>query len=179
MATLGIAAAAAGAGTYAAFSDTESSNNNTVTAGTLDLTVNGGDSAVEAISITDAVPGDSGTGTLTLANAGTVDGNLDVSISAINSSENGTNDPESSAGDAGSSDGVELEEQLTVTISLGGTQLVSDTVNNLSTGSIGTQALNAGSSADLDMSYTVDSNAGNLIQSDSVSLDLTFTLTQA
>lgn len=179
IATVGIAAAAAGAGTFAAFSDTESSTNNQVSAGTLNLTVDGGNTAVEAVSINDAVPGDSGSGTLTLENTGNVDGTLDVSISNIASQENGTNEPESEAGDAGSSDGVELENELTVTISLAGTQLVSDTVNNLSTGTVGTQALNAGSSADLDLSYSVDSDAGNLIQSDSVTVDLSFTLTQA
>jgi predicted ribosomally synthesized peptide with SipW-like signal peptide len=180
MATLGVAAAAAGAGTYAAFSDTEQSNNNQVSAGTLDLTVDGGDSSVTVLNVADAVPGETGSGTaITLANEGNVDGTLDVTLATVSSAENGTNDPESNSTAEGT--GVELESALTVTVTLDGTTLVSDTVANLSNGqSIATgQALNGGGSTDFNISYEVDAAAGNEIQSDSVSLDFTFDLTQA
>jgi len=179
MATLGVAAAAAGAGTYAAFSDTEQSNNNQVTAGTLDLTVDGSSSPVTVLSVSDATPGQSGSGSaITLSNDGSVDGTLDVTVAAVNSSENGTNDPESSSPDEGN--GVELESLVTIDVSLGGTQVFSDTVANISSGQtiVSGQALNAGNSTDFNLSYTVDSAANNEIQSDSVSLDFDFTLTQ-
>lgn len=181
IATLGIAAAAAGAGTYAAFSDTESSNNNQITAGTLDLTVDGGDTPVTVLSVSNAVPGDTGSGSaITLANAGNVDGTLDVSVASVTSNENGTNDPES-ASTAESSGTVELESAVTVDVSLGGSSVFSDTVSNISNGQtlVSGQALNASSSTDFNVSYTVDSNAGNEIQSDSLSLDFDFTLNQA
>lgn len=179
--TVGAAAAAAGAGTFAAFSDTENSNGNSVTAGTLDLTVDSGQGPVEVLSLSDVVPGDSDSGTVTLANNGNVNGTLSVAIDQITSNENGTNDPETEAGDSGSSDGVELESAVTVTISLASTQLISDTINNLSDGQslASGETLNAGNSKDLRLDYTVNSGAGNNIQSDSVSMDLDFTLTQA
>jgi len=111
MVVIGGAAAAAGAGTFAAFTDTESSNDNSVSAGTLDLTVDGGDTPVTVLSVSDAVPGETGSGdAITLANDGSVDGTLDVSVAAIESNENGTNDPESSSAAEGS--GVELEDEL-------------------------------------------------------------------
>ncbi|WP_235728451.1 TasA family protein, partial [Halosimplex carlsbadense] len=92
--TIGGAAAAAGAGTFAAFSDTESSNDNSVSAGTLDLTVDGGSTPVTVLSVSDAVPNGSGSGdAITLANDGSVDGTLDISVAAIDSNENGTPGP--------------------------------------------------------------------------------------
>jgi len=177
--TIGAAAAAAGAGTFAAFNDTESSNNNSVSAGTLDLTVDGSSSPVSVLSVSDAVPSGSGTGSaITLANGGSVDGTLDISVAAIDSSENGTDDPEGSDPDEGT--GVELEDALTITVSLGGTNVFSDTVASMSTGQtiVSGQALNANTSTDFNLSYSI-SDAGNEIQSDSVSIDFDFTLTQA
>ncbi|WP_415382388.1 TasA family protein [Halosimplex sp. TS25] len=177
--TVGAAAAAAGAGTFAAFSDTESSNDNSVSAGTLDLTVNSGSDPVTVLSVTDAVPNGSGSGdAITLANAGSVDGTLDISVAAIDSSENGTPDPEGSAPDEGQ--GVELEDALTITVTLGGNDEFTDTIGDLSADQtiVSGQTLNAGGSTDFNLSYSI-SDAGNEIQTDSVSLDFDFTLNQA
>lgn len=177
--TIGGAAAAAGAGTFAAFSDTESSNDNSVSAGTLDLTVDGGSTPVTVLSVSDAVPNGSGSGdAITLANDGSVDGTLDISVAAIDSNENGTPGPESSATDEGA--GVELEDALTITVTVGGSDEFSDTVGNLSPDQtiVSGQTLNAAGSTDFNLSYSV-SGAGNEIQSDSVSLDFDFTLNQA
>ena len=55
-----------GAGTYAYFSDTESSTGNTLTAGTLDLNIDGGDIAVTTFDVSDVAPGDNGTASSTL-----------------------------------------------------------------------------------------------------------------
>ena len=48
-----------GGGTYAYFSDTESSTGNTLTAGTLDLNIDGGDAAVTTFDVSNVAPGDS------------------------------------------------------------------------------------------------------------------------
>ena len=75
--------AAVGAGTYAFFSDTESSVNNILTAGTLDLNINGGNIAVTTLVVSDVAPGDSGSDNSTLANVGSLLGELDISTSAV------------------------------------------------------------------------------------------------
>lgn len=75
MATIGAASAAAGAGTMALFSDTETNSGNTVSAGTLDLTLGGTSSA--AISAGPVAPGatvPSSPATIDLTNDGTLDG---------------------------------------------------------------------------------------------------------
>lgn len=63
-----IGAVLLGMGTWAFWSDTEIANNNTVAAGTLDLTVN--DGATAGISLTNAQPGDTASETFTLKNVG-------------------------------------------------------------------------------------------------------------
>lgn len=179
IATIGAAAAAAGAGTFAAFSDTESSTGNQVSAGTLDLTVDGSDQDVTVLTASNVVPNGSGSGTaITLENAGSVDGLLDINVSNIASNENGTDGPEASASAEGT--GVELEDELTITVTLDGSSVFSDTVANLTNGQtiVSDQTLNASSSTDFNLNYSV-TDAGNEIQSDSVTLDFSFVLNQA
>ena len=72
-----------GGGTWAFFTDTESSTNNSLAAGTLDLNIDGGDSASTTFSVSNKAPGDSGSGSSTLANSGSLDGELDIAFSAI------------------------------------------------------------------------------------------------
>ncbi len=72
-----------GGGTWAYFSDTESSASNSLVAGTMDLNIDGGDTAVTTFSVTSAAPGDSGNGSSTLANVGSMSGELDIGFSAI------------------------------------------------------------------------------------------------
>ena len=79
--TVGVASAGAGAGTFALFSDTESSTGNSVQAGTLDLTLSNGGSAT--LTASDVAPGDSGTSVLQLNNDGNLDGSLDVNVSNV------------------------------------------------------------------------------------------------
>jgi predicted ribosomally synthesized peptide with SipW-like signal peptide len=91
---IGLVAALAGAGLYAYFNDTETSSNNTFTAGTLDLTVNGpGFSA--PITLSNMKPGDdTGYYKWVLKNAGTLPGKISVTFSVIINNENGMNEPE-------------------------------------------------------------------------------------
>ena len=91
-----------GGGTWAYFSDIETSQNNTLTAGTLDLQVGATDPCSESINIgTQIQPGDSGNAAdWTATNLGNVSGTLRVTISAITNNENSWSEPEQAAGDA-------------------------------------------------------------------------------
>ena len=76
----------AGIGTWAYFSDTESSTGNTITAGTLDLKTNDVDGVTATLPATNMGPGDStGPQTITLKNNGsTASASLDMSFSYVN-----------------------------------------------------------------------------------------------
>ncbi len=99
--TIVLVGALIGGGVYAAFSDTESTVNNTFTAGTLDLTVGAADPTTESISVANIKPGDTGNAaTWPVNNTGSIGGSLTVTIGAITNNENNLTEPESSAGDA-------------------------------------------------------------------------------
>lgn len=86
-----------GIGTYAIFSDTETSLGNTFTAGTLDLKVDGEDdgATVAHIELDNIAPGWSGVPyTWVLKNVGTIPGKVSVTISNIINNENGLEEPE-------------------------------------------------------------------------------------
>jgi predicted ribosomally synthesized peptide with SipW-like signal peptide len=101
LATIGAASAVAGAGTMAAFSDTEESENNGVSAGTLNLEPTGSsDGSSFNISASDLAPGEqTEVGYLDLQNVGSIDGELDYAITDVTDIENGRNDAEIEAGD--------------------------------------------------------------------------------
>jgi predicted ribosomally synthesized peptide with SipW-like signal peptide len=96
---IGILALGIGWGTYSYFNDTETSSNNTFTAATLDLTVDGpGFSA--PITLSNMKPGDT---TVyykwILKNVGSIPGKLSATFNIISDSENGETEPEASAED--------------------------------------------------------------------------------
>lgn len=78
-----------GAGTWAFFNDTETSSANILSAGTLDLTLDGGNDDVQLLtaSIGDIYPGDSGNATAVLKNIGSLAGELEIEFSAIANTE--------------------------------------------------------------------------------------------
>lgn len=169
---IGIVGAMLGAGTFAAFSDTETSSDNTFTAGTLDLKVNGGDVDVN-LSIGNLKPGDSGTlQTLKLNNSGTLPGNLTAKVTiagvadTCDSEPEETDDSDCSSADA---DG-DLIDELTLKID-------GQTVTNGQTITLATP-LAANGEIDVAFEYAVNNTAGNEIQGDGVTLDVTFTLAQ-
>lgn len=93
-----VSAVAVGA-TKAYFSDTETVLGNTFAAGKLDLELGAGNPI--PFSVSNLVPGQSGTGKVTLTNTtGSIDGDLDVKIANFVQSEGGPlTEPEISAGD--------------------------------------------------------------------------------
>ncbi len=74
--------AVVGGGTWAYFQDTETQNDNTITAGTLDLTT-GGQSGIFSAIVTDAYPSKTGTGKIALTNGGSLGGKLSVTVSDV------------------------------------------------------------------------------------------------
>jgi predicted ribosomally synthesized peptide with SipW-like signal peptide len=69
-------------GTWAFFSDTETSTGNQFAAGTLDLTIDGGNTDVQIFNITatDAYPGNTGTDYAVMKNVGSVTGSLSLQL---------------------------------------------------------------------------------------------------
>ncbi len=124
---IGVVSVSAGAGTWAYFSDTETSSGNTFTAGTLDLAydINGGDwingDDVASITVGNMKPCDDGEVTLSFHNLGSHDGNLIVTLDNLIDDDNFCNEPEEAAGDetpgdeSGLGDG-ELSTQLGIVI---------------------------------------------------------------
>ena len=95
---LAIIAALVGIGAYGIFTDTETSEENSLTAGTLDLKVGGQDDPnVAHMSFTDIKPGDSFSKNWKVMNDGSIDGHLTVKIENIVGDDNGCNEPETVA----------------------------------------------------------------------------------
>ncbi|ELZ86119.1 hypothetical protein C453_09888 [Haloferax elongans ATCC BAA-1513] len=118
LAVIGVASATAGAGTIAALNDTETSNGNSIYAGTLDLKIGSpgsfGDSNVTLLDAQGIVPGQSGSGMVHLKNdnSSSTGGAVDVRITDVNARENGRTEMEREAGDTDSDS--ELPEYLKV-----------------------------------------------------------------
>ncbi|MCM1987123.1 TasA family protein [Methanococcoides seepicolus] len=171
---IGVVAASAGAGTWATFSDTETSAGNTFTAGTLDLKVAGADSI--PVVLEDVYPGKTGSTTVPVTNNGDIDGNLTLFVEnlAQNSSEhNGV------TGDFADSTGnLDAEMTFTVTSPLTGVAFNNKLSEFPSTGLIlGT--LGGGVTANITVGYVVSPDAGNNIQGDSTTFDLKLMLVQS
>jgi spore coat-associated protein N len=107
-----------GGGTYAYFSDTETSTGNTFSAGTLDLTVGSTDPTTEKIAFNSLKPGDTSgdVGVTPIAweikNTGTIAGTLTIACGAITNNENGLTEPEVEKSDTDTTG--ELGANLTV-----------------------------------------------------------------
>lgn len=116
--TIGAASVVAGAGSMAYFSDEQTSEDNSVKAGSLVLNLNNGNNeGTKTLSVSNAKPGDTGSGASQITNDGTIDGYVDLEVTNIRNEENGRNSAERDAGD-GSGDEGELGNHLTVWIGL-------------------------------------------------------------
>jgi len=185
---VGAAAAAAGAGTFAYFSDTETSDNNTITAGTLDLSSpSSGVFTMSGIAPGDSVPS-SGTTTIQAdyGSDNTVDPievDLDISIGEPSSEP-------TEPGNSTEQDASAFAQQLnvnTVNLTVNGnsqTDLTSSqsvtTVDDLGGLSIDNAYgdVTPGDSVGLELAVTFDSEAGNDYQADGVTISTTFTAEQ-
>lgn len=189
-----------GAGTWAYFSNTEPSTGNTFTSQTLNLTVNGNDGAnTVEFTVTNANPGQSGTGTWTIVNSGTLAGYLDIESIAVTNAENyaaATNEAEA-VDDADTSDltGVgELAANMDVVLFVddgagAGTAnngIKDGTEATIYSGKMGSIAasygqnlpVGIGATTYVSMTWSVDTAVDNTIMGDSSALAMTFELAQ-
>lgn len=104
---LGLAVAAmlvmamVGTGTWAFFSDSETSTGNILSAGTMDLTINNANANVVMFTLSDMVPGDTIEGspvTITLKNIGSITGDLTLVTTSTNTESTGTTGTASAGG---------------------------------------------------------------------------------
>lgn len=196
MATIGAASAVAGAGTMAAFSDKEESNNNLVSAGTLDLEPAGSsDGGAFNMSVGGLAPDNAGqeVGFLELTNTGSIDGELDYEIEDWTDYENGRNDPEMAAGDTSGGDpgagNGELSNHLQIRAFVDRTpgngvrnnaEAITGGWVGLSTGVVNTNiSVAAGETIRIWVDARIPSGIGNQVQSDEVEIDAVFHLNQA
>lgn len=180
--------------TKAYWADTETSNGNTFTAGTLDLTVDGnnGTNTVK-FNYTSLRPGNQPNSGYILANIGSVNGFLNISNISVTNSENGCFEPESSAGDItcdnpGAGQG-ELQSVVNLRlfvdrngdgyISVGDTVLYNGLLGSVPANLTFNEPVNAGANtrigAILDWWNTPDDNKA---QGDTAVLNMTFGLSQ-
>ena len=186
-----------GGATFAYFSDTESSTNNALTAGTLDLNIDGGDIAVTTFSAGAVAPGDSGSGSSTLSNVGSMAGELDIETLAVNNTPGaGGTEYEGGSGELGAVAEIAMYLDIDqsggwnagdIGLQSGGTTysfptaLNYDIINNYASTLwnevISAMALSAAD--DIVVLWQVPTTADNTIQGDTVSLDINFILEQS
>ncbi len=179
-----------GGGTWAYFSDPETSAGNTLTAGTLNLVVGAADPTTANFTLTTKVPGDNGTIVWALDNDGDTDGYLDITFGTIVDSENTVWEPET--GDNTTSG--ELAENLQLIIFIDennndtynagiDTLIFSDNVTGggteLSAAALDDYSLTvAATNKDFCIYWTIDSAVGNTIMSDVTGFVVEFSLEQ-
>lgn len=183
--TIGLAAVAAGVGTSALFTDQEQTTSS-VSAGTLDLTVE--ESGSISVSIENATPGDTGSTQGSISNAGTLAGTISqINISVNSSEDNIDTEPEEAVDDT--SDG-DLDEYLTLTIYVDddGDLSTSNDQTTVATGNLSTIQQNSpheishpiegGASSNIVVEWSLPSDTGNIVQGDLLSFDLEIELEQ-
>ena len=193
-----------GFGTWAYFSDTETSTDNQITAGTLALSVNSGYSDVTIMTgLTNKAPGDTGAAYATLKNEGSLPGYFGIQTSSVTNS----NDPATplkyrdGTGDLGGvativpwldmdksgawSDGdIALKNDGTTVTRVGGTPAslsgLYGTFNSYASKTYASiiASMSSGSDFRFYLSWSIPTSAGNSIQGDSVKISLTFTIDQ-
>jgi len=185
-----------GGGTWAYFSDPETSPNNVLSAGTLDLRINGADDPVNILTVSSAQPGETGGNSTTLLNYGSATGNLTIEVGSVTNTES-TGDSEFEAdGDPGELGGAALMA-IYLDITPGGGFDGSDiglnnAGNTYSPGTLDYQTIDSYNgvtwpnvdSMIASESYAIyimwqipyGTSADNTFQGDSVSVNMTFTL---
>jgi len=173
MMTLVLVIGLLGSGAFAYFSDTETSEDNSFAAGTLNLAVEGqdGSDVTTHFDIDDVYPGDGGTIEYALENTGSLAGYL--SLTAIVTDDEGPTVEAENGYTGVLSDAIDLE------ITVDSTTIFTGTLAELETLGTDEAAIGASSSATVTISWSIDGpTVGNEIQSDTVDVDLTFILNQ-
>ncbi|RDZ51159.1 hypothetical protein C5C07_16240 [Haloferax sp. Atlit-4N] len=185
--TISAGSAAAGVGTYSAFSDTERADAS-FGVGTLDLTVDGDDERLTFLEESGLAPGDSGTASVTLRNRGSLPGFLDIDVLGVTDDENGQSEPPSQndprVGDGELAQALEVRAWLEApdgskTFLCGSSDyatldsmFVADETFDLD------YELAPGESVEFVIAWRLPSSAGNEVASDVAGVDLRFALDQ-
>ena len=176
-----------GAGAFAYFSDIETSEGNTFTAGTLDLTVGGQNPCTEHITISNIAPERFyASRVYKVKNIGTLDGALSIGISEIINNDNGLTEPESEVDSTGGDGEGELGRNLCFKMMRVNPDAIIFYWKRLNDWGGITQTtaggnpmiLHAGEEWDIKLEFKL-SAGGNELQSDSVEFDIIFHLDQA
>jgi len=186
---IGLTSVLAVGATTSYFSDTEISSGNTITAGTLDLKLDGADNPTSAkFNVTNAKAGTQINTGFILKNDGSITGNLSIPSIVVTNSENGITEPEASSGDATDTTG-ELADVMNLrifmdydkngSIGTGETVVYNGLIKNLPTTLPSLGTLLAGS--EVRVGFIMDwwnTASDNLAQGDSMQLNIQFMLQQ-
>jgi len=172
-----------GIGTWAYFSDTETSTGNTLTAGTLDLTTNDADGVSQTLLATNMAPGDTvGPETITLKNTGSVTASsLDLSFTYTES--DGSPNPTNMTADATAAM-VEITtlnyggSSILGSISDGNLNLYPDIEDLKNADLSGLSGIDASTTKDFEIAVQLRTETGNDFQADGITVTMTFTLNQ-
>ena len=192
---IGMVAAMAGAGTFAYFEDVETVAGNTITAGSLDLVINGDNPVTSHFDVDGIQPSEKEVcRCINLTNIGVCDGYLSIWIESLVDYDNGCTEPESdplsgndtTCGDPGPDEG-ELSENLIIVIKdsccsghvyYRGT-LANFTANHYSQDTqLDLGDLDNGETRYFTVKCRVPAGVGNIIQTDSSEFDIKIDLLQ-
>jgi len=180
-------------GTWAYFSDYETSYDNKFTAGSLDLKVDGMDDPNVAtyFNVECVKPGDNGAVPIVLTNVGCVDGIADIHLKWLANDENVAEEPELNAGDVADDPANVWDGELAQNLDM---KISADLDFNGSYETVVAEGklepdvwcinwtigpLDADSSIGLLIEWSVAPTVGNIIMTDIVKFDIEFSLNQA
>ena len=191
--TILVVAGLVGGGAFAYFSDTETSTTNTFTAGTLDLKVdidqtgnenyvddpNVNFSTIVSNAASNLKPGDSQTFNIGIQNAGSIAGIPTIKLIGIVNDENGLIEPELTLSPADTADTGELGANIDVVLAYNGAAVWSGKLNDFNVAKFpAATTLAANTEAQWDITMSIATSVGNIIQSDKVSFQVVFGLYQ-
>ena len=187
--TISLVSVVAVGATRAYFSDNETSTGNSFTAGTLDLNLDGTNANVVKFSLTNLVPGNSGTAYWTIKNVGNVNGYLDMESKTVVNDDNNCNEPENlvDSGNCGAGQGelgantnvvLFVDDDHDGVVDSGDVSLFTGTLDGLVAATIANIPLNANTEKYVSMNWIIPSTVENIIQSDSATFSATFELGQ-
>ena len=193
--TLVLVVGLVGAGAFAYFSDVETSEGNTFTAGTLDLQIDadptsGGETWVDDLNVptvnqladelvSNMKPGDQGLILVGVKNAGTIDGVADIHFILVSNNENGVIEPEAGAPLENGGGPGELAQSINVDIDYNGVWLYTGTLESLNCQNLILGPLPTGETATISILMWINTGVGNEIQGDSCKVDVEFSLNQS
>ncbi len=172
---LGLVAVVLGAGTFAYFSDVETSQNNVFAAGTVDIEVTDASGSFGPYNIAlTALPGETYWYNTSVYNNGTSTVNVYLKLDNLVDSGGVTTEPELAVNPA--DDINDLSNKTYIQINVDGTdKLAAGTTLNSQAGSwVYLGSLSPGATMHVNMSLHIDSATGNAYQGDKSTFDVTF-----